>query len=378
MMDERGGLARWFSVALCLLAASGYLCLRWSSVYNLKTFGARIESDVNLTLARLGVTDHQILQPLHRERSRWGLVWIESSRRIQVQDEADVRRLCAGLVSVAHRKHCFAKQQTTPEGTRVEISFLGMLLQKFWLVPAQTVSKVQPSERAPKAAVVPGQARVAFVIDDVAYDAAPMDRFAELDVPLTFAILPRDPRSKELAKKARSLHFPILLHLPMEPHDRAHNNPGPSALYLGMTPEQLKDQFEKDAASVPGIVGVNNHMGSAFTEDEFKMTLVMQWMKQRKLFFLDSHTTGKSVAPRVARKTGVSCLVNETFLDNRDDAASIERQLDQVRELALRRKQTIAIGHYRRKHLIEALAKKLPEFQARGIAVVPLTAFYRK
>ena len=54
---------------------------------------------------------------------------------------------------------------------------------------------------------------MAFVIDDVAYDMNAMDHFVALGVPLTFAVLPRDKHSKELAQKATDLHYAIILHL---------------------------------------------------------------------------------------------------------------------------------------------------------------------
>lgn len=153
-----------------------------------------------------------------------------------------------------------------------------------------------------------------------------------------------------------------MLHLPMEPKDVVHNDPGPSALLLHMSDAQLQFQFDRDVASVPNIVGINNHMGSAFTEDEARMRLVLGWVKKRNLYFLDSHTTGRSAGCRAAAAVGVPCLVNQTFLDNADDVKSIEAQLDLVMKLAIKKGQTIAIGHYRRKHLVEALTKKIPNF----------------
>jgi polysaccharide deacetylase 2 family uncharacterized protein YibQ len=181
-----------------------------------------------------------------------------------------------------------------------------------------------------------------------------------------------------MAQKAASLHFPVMLHLPMEPLDMAHNDPGPTGLYLKMTDQELKSQFDKNVASVPNIVGINNHMGSAFTENEPRMTLVMEWVKQRDLYFLDSRTTGKSVVCKAARKAGVPCLANETFLDNQDDVKSIEAQLDSVIALALKHGRTIAIGHYRRKYLAEALADKLPEFESKGVQIVALPSFFHR
>jgi polysaccharide deacetylase 2 family uncharacterized protein YibQ len=220
--------------------------------------------------------------------------------------------------------------------------------------------------------------QAAFVIDDVAYVTTNMDRFASLGIPLTFAILPRDKHCRELAMKAASLNFPVMLHLPMEPLDLAHNDPGSAGLYLKMSNEELKRQFDRDVRSVPNIVGINNHMGSAFTENELKMELVMEWVKARGVYFLDSRTSTKSIVCRAAKRIGVPCLANETFLDNEDSVPAIEHQLDLVMKLAVKNGKTIAIGHYRRKFLVQALANKLPEFKARGIEIVSVPTFYHQ
>ena len=233
--------------------------------------------------------------------------------------------------------------------------------------PAVPVPAPLPLKKMPQAA---------FVIDDVAYETVSMDHFASLGIPLTFAILPREKHSKQLAEKAASLHFPVMLHLPMEPLDMIHNDPGPCGLYLKMTDAELKKTFDKDYSSIPNLVGINNHMGSAFTENELKMELVLAWVRERGVYFLDSRTSTKSIVCRAARREGVPCLSNETFLDNEDSVAGIEKQLDEVMKLAEKNGKTIAIGHYRRKFLVEALAAKIPEFKARGIEIVTLPTFY--
>lgn len=314
----------------------------------------------------IGITDRRILSETHRERA-WGpFVWIQSDRRIALPDESAVQAFSARLDHDLNRSFSRLAYSTRPEGNLIEVKVGPILLQRLLFVkgPAPVEAK---AEEGPA---------VAFVIDDVAYDMKAMDHFAALGVPLTFAVLPRDKHSKELAEKAHGLHYAVILHLPMQPIDLAHNNPGGAALYLNMTPEQLHSQFEKDVASVPGIVGINNHMGSAFTEDESKMELVLRWVKEKHLFFLDSRTSVHSIVPRAAKLVGVPCHINETFLDNSDDTAYIEHQLDLVLKLALLHKHTIAIGHYRRKHLVEALAHKIPEFAAHGVKLVSLPSFY--
>ncbi len=233
-----------------------------------------------------------------------------------------------------------------------------------------------PVSDLPKPVVTVQAPQAAIVIDDVAYSMSIMDHFAQLGIPLTFAMLPRHKLAKPLSEKALSLQFAVILHLPMEPHDVVHNDPGPSGLYLRMSERELKAQFDKAVESVPNIVGINNHMGSAFTEDAPRMRLVLGWAKQRGFYFLDSYTSTKSVVVSTAREVGIPCLRNETFLDNEDSLESIEKQLDVVMKLALQRKKTIAIGHYRRKYIVEALAKKIPEFKAHGIEFVTLTSLY--
>src|SRR5690242_17716947 len=89
------------------------------------------------------------------------------------------------------------------------------------VVPVTPPVPALPAKKPPQAAIV---------IDDVGYQTVSMDRFASLGIPLTFAIFPREKHSKALSEKAASLHFPVMLHLPMEPLDLVHNDPGPSAL----------------------------------------------------------------------------------------------------------------------------------------------------
>jgi polysaccharide deacetylase 2 family uncharacterized protein YibQ len=352
-----------------LVVGAWWYWTKWRPAQDYMAVSGRLEEAINQELTRSGLTDKNVVRESHREVARMGLTWVEFDRRFKT-DRMQIKGLMDRLSQVARREGCrVMRREETKKEALLELGKGPFLMQRLWFVP------IVPGEEK---AGLPSKPSAALVIDDVAYEFEPMDRFAALGIPLTFAILPRDKHCKELANKAVGLHFPVILHLPMEPLDLAHNNPGSAGLYLNMTPEQLHAQFEKDVASVPHIQGINNHMGSAFTEQADKMALVLTWVKEKHLFFLDSHTSVHSVVPKVARQVGVECLVNETFLDNEDSAAAIEKQLDIVLHLALKRKQTIAIGHYRRKHLVEALAAKIPEFKAQGVDLVTLPSLYTK
>jgi len=364
LVNTHGSTRRLILFGLVIFGA-WYMYAHWWPRHNLRMLGGRIENSVNHRLVSLGITDTQVISEVHHERSRWGQVWVETERKLQWPPGRSLVPLQTELKAVAEEQDLRFTSIDQQGSTTITLAWGPLVFQRLILLQKTPLS-------VPPAAIP----EVAFVIDDVAYDMETMDHYAALGVPLTFAILPRDKHSKLLAQKATDMNFPVILHLPMEPIDLAHNDPGGAALYLRMTPQELHEQFERDVASVPHIVGINNHMGSAFTEDESKMILVMRWVKEKHLFFLDSRTSMHSIVPRVAKRMGVPCLVNETFLDNSDDTEAIKHQLDQVLTLAMRHGRTIAIGHYRRKHLTEALAQKIPEFRARGVRLVTLPSLY--
>jgi len=123
------------------------------------------------------------------------------------------------------------------------------------------------------------------------------------------------------------------------------------------------DQFE-------GYVGVNNHMGSRFTQDAEGLRVVMTELKRRRLFFLDSLTTPKSIGLRVARDVGLTSAARDVFLDHDDDAKMIERQLARLERKARKLGVAIAIGHPRDRTLA-ALEAWLPTLAQKGISLIP-------
>ena len=74
--------------------------------------------------------------------------------------------------------------------------------------------------------------RLALIIDDIGASLSHAKSFLELEVPMTFAILPKLPMTEESASLIHKQGHEIMLHQPMEPRDRGLS-PGPGALYVG-------------------------------------------------------------------------------------------------------------------------------------------------
>ncbi len=163
------------------------------------------------------------------------------------------------------------------------------------------------------------------------------------------------------------------MHLPLEPHNIKNNYPGKAAIFLSMSNEEIEEMFESNLKSVGSPVGINNHMGSKFSENEEKMGVLLNLVKKNGLFYLDSSTSNKSVAKKVAKRIGVKCLVNDVFLDmNGDDPELIKKQFDILFHFVKKNKKAIAIGHIHKKTLPDVIKSIIPYFKENNIEFVYL------
>lgn len=186
--------------------------------------------------------------------------------------------------------------------------------------------------------------RVAIVIDDMGYYKALGERFIELDVDLSFAFLPYVPHSRSQAAIASRRGRDVLLHLPLEPAD-ARWDPGKGALYISMSSRSIQTRFEKNLAAIPYAIGVNNHMGSRFTQNREAMDVLLEAVGRYDLFFLDSMTSHNSLGSYLALKKGIRSGQRDVFLDNVRDRGKIKKQIRQLMALAGKKGSAIGIGH---------------------------------
>jgi len=214
--------------------------------------------------------------------------------------------------------------------------------------------------------------KVAIVIDDLGYDRVMAEELLKIDAALTFSIFPLGPHSKSLAKKAHVLGRDVMLHLPMEPYKYPEKNPGDGTLLLNMSNEELLRILDADIRAVPFIKGINNHMGSRFTEDKKKMRVVLKELKERDLFFIDSRTSKDSVGYSMAQDMGLKAARRNVFLDNDQDVELINAQISKLARISLKRGSAIGIGHPY-PATIEALKQMIPELRAKGIEIVPVS-----
>lgn len=189
---------------------------------------------------------------------------------------------------------------------------------------------------------------LALVIDDLGY-APPelVTRLCAQPVPFTVAVLPFLEHSQASAQLARERGKEVILHLPMEPlgYPGPGKNPGPGAILHAMDEGEVRRKVREALLAVPGVKGVNNHMGSRITPDTTRMGWILEEVKARRAYFLDSRTEKDTVALEVARRLGIRSVQRKVFLDDSKDFAEMERQWHRALALAEKEGEVVIIGH---------------------------------
>jgi polysaccharide deacetylase 2 family uncharacterized protein YibQ len=221
-----------------------------------------------------------------------------------------------------------------------------------------------------------GRPMIAIIIDDVGLDRPNADRVVALPGPLSLSFMTYAEDLPRLTAAARRHGHELMVHVPMEPLDD-ELDPGPQTLRVGLPPEELLRRLRWGLSRFDGYVGINNHMGSRFTESRDGMRLVIDELKSRGLLFVDSRTIADSVGGKVAAELGVPHVDRDVFLDNEQSAAAVDQQLARTEEVARRRGWAVAIGHPH-PATIAALSRWLPGLAQRGFVLVPVSAIVRR
>lgn len=205
-----------------------------------------------------------------------------------------------------------------------------------------------------------------LIIDDLGFDGQPLERVMALDPNVSCSILPNGTRAAEFAERLHAAGFEILCHLPMQP--RGAERPGRNAILTSMSDEEIARATRESVDAVPNARGVNNHMGSLATADRRVMEGVLAAMPAG-MYFIDSRTTGRSVAAAVAREKGIPNATRDVFLDDTPTRAFVRRQLAELAATARRRGVAVGIGHPYPATL-DVLEEEIPRLRAAGFRIV--------
>jgi uncharacterized protein len=213
--------------------------------------------------------------------------------------------------------------------------------------------------------------KIGIIIDDLGYDSSLARAFMALDMPLTLSVLPFTPNSRAIAQRAQHEGCETMLHLPMEPIGYPSVNPGDGVLLVSMDKKTILEVLNDDLQQTPFVAGANNHMGSRFTENAEKMAIVLEALRKKDLYFVDSRTNSASVAFKTAQKMALKAAKRDIFLDNDLSENALKIQMERLLSVARHKGRAIGIGHPHKETL--DLLKKYQSVLTDETEVVPVS-----
>ncbi len=229
-------------------------------------------------------------------------------------------------------------------------------------------AKPEPADKLPVASAKGGKPRVAVILDDGGYGGPDTEQALALDPNVTLAILPNTPSARSTAERAAAKGFEVMLHMPMETAVK-----GVRAVDGQLDTSMDRDTIHRltlDAlAQVPGAKGVNYHTGGKFIQDHDRTQWFMEVVRDQKLYFVDSRTTGRSAGQAAATALGVRNADRDVFLDNESAPDYIRHQFELLEDGAQKRGAAVGIGHFRRGTIV-VLRELLPRLRTHGIELV--------
>lgn len=217
--------------------------------------------------------------------------------------------------------------------------------------------------------VVAPKGRICIIIDDFGNALNETAAgFFNLDTSLTFSILPGRPFTKETGIFLDSLDLETIVHMPMEPfnaYDTVQVADEYLMLYARLNADEVRERVSEAFREIPSAVGMNNHMGSAATEDLQLMKNLARTLKESGKYFIDSFTSPESRAFLTMRRYGVKTELRQVFLDHVDDRVFIKAQLDSLVMLSHDMEIAIGIGHVKPATLA-VLQVAIPRLRAEG------------
>ncbi|WP_239024187.1 divergent polysaccharide deacetylase family protein [Paraglaciecola marina] len=211
--------------------------------------------------------------------------------------------------------------------------------------------------------------QIVLIIDDMGNKSQDAEAFS-LPENIAFAILPNKALTKSFSEKAAIQHREVILHMPMESLGGVKQEQG--VLLSNMSATDILSSLQNALDSVPNAIGLNNHMGSKFTQLSFPLSVTMEFLLDKGLFFVDSRTTRYSKAQRIAEQVGVPNIMRHVFLDHVVELKEIEIQFNRLIELSKKNGYAVGIAHPHPETL-NFLKGHLPELKKQQITLSKLS-----
>lgn len=247
--------------------------------------------------------------------------------------------------------------QTAPESTALGLR-PGAALPYSW------VDLRLPEREEKKSVVTPPT--VAIVVDDVGNTSEPLAKWTTIDAPISFAVFPYPPLSRDLAWALHQSGYAIMMHIPTQ-NAPPNSFSGSGQLEKGMDRAAVFSRLDSDVSCIPYVAGINNHQGGLGCDDMALMYSMCEWAKQRSFYVVDSNSSVNSRVTEANLKLGGPKRRNQVFIDHQNDPEYIRGAMRELAGLARENGTAIGICHWHRPNTATVVGEMVRELEKEGI-----------
>lgn len=322
-----------------------------------------ISEAIEHAISLLGITDNNV-KSYNKDDTKYYKIYIDQAR----MDLNFANLIISGQIEIYHGTIESGKELYS--GSRQILYIADSDNNKF--VVTLVYSKNNTTSHSSK--------KLAVIVDDFGYfDSDHLQEFLDMDQGVTFSILPFEHYSQHVMNKAVKAGHETLIHMPMEPIDYPRHNPGPDAIYVHMSERDIRRTVQKYIKALPLCIGANNHMGSMVTSDAEVIRIVLEEVKKKDLFFLDSRTSQNSVAYNVARDMMIPTFENSMFLDTEPlNDSTYKAKFHRLEKMAESRSPMMVIAHCNTAKQLQYLKRFLKDAKAAGYELIPASQLFSK
>jgi uncharacterized protein len=207
---------------------------------------------------------------------------------------------------------------------------------------------------------------IAIVVDDTGPAPQNLDKWLDVDAPVTFSVMPYCSSTKNLSQKLYDAGFRIMMHIPTE-NAPPNSFSGKGQLATGMNQATVFSTLDADLADIPNVTGINNHQGGKGCNDLNLMAYECQWAQQKGLFVVDSDSSTASKVTKAATSLGMPRRLNQLFIDHQNEPDYIRKIMRQLADIARRNGTAIGICHFHRPNTPTVVGEMVKTLKAEGI-----------
>jgi uncharacterized protein len=216
--------------------------------------------------------------------------------------------------------------------------------------------------------------RIAIIVSGLGQSAAATETAIQALPPaVTLAFSPYGQRLQYWTARARAAGHETLVLVPMEPVNYPANDAGPQTLLTTSSPAENRDKLNWALSRFTGYVGALSLFGSRYTTAPESLRPTLEEINARGLMFVDSRSSLRSSALRIAGEIGLPRASSNRFIDIQASRDEIDRRLDELAKIATTSGFAVGIGQPY-PATIERVAAFVRAADERGLAIAPVSA----